>query len=56
MSGKTGDWTKVYPTFMSNDYLTFMFLDPSNHSRIPIFYLPPKIHKPGVPGRPIISG
>ena len=38
------------------DYPTFTFLDPSNHSRIPIFYLLPKIHKPGVPGRPIISG
>ena len=38
------------------DYSTFTFLDPSNNSRIQIFYLQPKIHIPGVPGRPIISG
>ena len=31
------------------DYSTFTFLDPSNNSRVPIFYLLPKIHKPGVP-------
>ena len=38
------------------DYKTFRFLDPKATTRGPIFYLLPKIHKPGTPGRPIISG
>ena len=38
------------------DYPTFKFLDPKINARTPLFYLLPKIHKPGVPGRPIISG
>ena len=38
------------------DYPTFTFLDPSNTSRVPIVYLLPKLHKPGVPGHLIISG
>ena len=32
------------------------FLSPVSPSRTPIFYLLPKIHKPNIPGRPIISG
>ena len=38
------------------NYQLFSFLDPKSSARIPIFYLLPKIHKPGTPGRPIISG
>ena len=38
------------------DYKTFRFLDPKATNRVPIFYLLPKIHKPGTPGIPIISG
>ena len=38
------------------DYKTLQHLLPSSPSRTPIFYLLPKIHKPGNPGRPIISG
>ena len=38
------------------NYQLFSFLDPKSSARIPIFYLLPKIHKPGSPGRPIISG
>ena len=37
-------------------YQIFKFLDPKGTTRTPIFYLLPKIHKPGTPGRPIISG
>ena len=33
---------------------TGQFLRPAN-SRTPIFYMPPKIHKPNNPGRPVIS-
>ena len=32
------------------DYTTFGFLDPKATTRLPIFYLLPKIHKPGTPG------
>ena len=32
------------------------FLSPVSLLRTPIFYLLPKIHKPNIPGRPIISG
>ena len=38
------------------NYQLFLFLDPKSSARIPLFYLLPKIHKPGTPGRPIISG
>ena len=38
------------------DNNTFTFLHPSTHSRTPVFYMLPKIHKENVPGRPIISG
>ena len=34
--------------------LTFNFLQPKN-SRTSRFYILPKLHKPGVPGRPIVS-
>ena len=34
----------------------YEFLQPQNIVRTPVFYLLPKIHKPGTPGRPIISG
>ena len=34
----------------------FLFLNPLNNSRTPLFYMLPKIHKEGTPGRPIISG
>ena len=32
------------------------FLSPVSPLRTPIFYLLPKVHKPKIPGRPIISG
>ena len=38
------------------DYKTLQHLLPPTPPRTPIFYLLPKIHKPGNPGRPIISG
>ncbi len=38
------------------DTSIFRFLTPSVNARTPIFYMLPKIHKPNVPGRPIISG
>ena len=38
------------------DYKTLQYLLPPTPPRTPIFYLLPKIHKPGNPGRPIISG
>ena len=38
------------------DYKAFRCRDPIATTRAPIFYLLPKIHKPGTPGRPIISG
>ena len=37
-------------------YKTLQYLIPPSPPRTPIFYLLPKIHKPGNPGRPIISG
>ena len=38
------------------DTATYKFLTPHSPSRIPLFYMLPKIHKPTIPGRPIISG
>lgn len=38
------------------DYTTFKFLHIDKPTRKPTLYLLPKIHKPDVPGRPIISG
>lgn len=38
------------------DYTTYQFLLPPIPTRIPTLYLLPKIHKPDIPGRPIISG
>ena len=38
------------------DCKTLQHLLPPSPPQTPIFYLPPKIHKPGNPGRPIISG
>lgn len=38
------------------DTNTYNFLIPHSPSRIPLFYMLPKIHKPNIPGRPIISG
>jgi hypothetical protein len=38
------------------DYTTFKFLMPPTPTKTPTIYLLPKIHKPGNPGRPIISG
>ena len=38
------------------DLQTSKYLTPDVNPRIPIFYLLPKVHKPNVPGRPIISG
>ena len=38
------------------DYTTFKFLYIDKPTRKPTLYLLPKIHKPDVPGRPIISG
>ena len=34
----------------------FLFLNPLNNSRTPLFYMLPKIHEEGTTGRPIISG
>ena len=34
----------------------YEFLQPQHTVRTPVFYLLPKIHKQGTPGRPIISG
>ena len=45
---------------MHNDKLiddtTYKFLYPETRTRTPTLYLLPKIHKPDIPGRPIISG
>ena len=38
------------------DYKTLQYLLPPTPPHTPIFYLLPKLHKPGNPGRPIISG
>ena len=38
------------------DDTTFKFLWPQTTVRMPTLYLLPKIHKPDIPGRPIISG
>ena len=38
------------------DHTTLKYLLPSNPPRTPPLYLLPKIHKPNIPGRPIISG
>ena len=35
---------------------TIEYLRPESPTRTPVFYLLPKIHKEGIPGRPIISG
>ena len=45
----------LYPHNYIN-YQIFSFIDPKSSARIPLFYSLPKIHKPGTPGRPIISG
>ena len=42
--------------FGDTDYKTLQYLLPPTQPCTPIFYLLPKIHKPGTPGRPIISG
>jgi len=38
------------------DLPTYKYLLPNSPSRTPLFYMLPKIHKPNIPGRPIISG
>ena len=38
------------------DSITFEFMLPPDHPRTPPFYMLPKIHNEGCPGRPIISG
>lgn len=38
------------------DDTTFKFLQPQTTTKTPTLYLLPKIHKPDIPGRPIISG
>ena len=38
------------------DKATKEFLLPPKNTRTPLFYGPPKIHKPGCPPRPIVSG
>ena len=38
------------------DHTTYKYLLPKNPPRTPPLYLLPKIHKPNMPGRPIISG
>ena len=38
------------------DETFFKYLTPNTKIRTPVFYLLPKIHKEGIPGRPILSG
>ena len=38
------------------DHTTYKFLLLHSPPRTPLFYLLPKLHKPNIPGRPIISG
>ena len=38
------------------DYTIYKFLLPHSPPRSPLFYLLPKLRKPNIPGRPIISG
>ena len=38
------------------DLTTYQYLLPHSPPRTPLFYMLPKIHKPNIPGRPIISG
>ena len=40
----------------ARDETTKNFLMPTLPTRTPLFYLLPKIHKKGVPGRPVVSG
>ena len=50
---------KIVKTFFTDqliDYTTFKFLSIDKPIRKPTLYLLPKLHKPDVPGRPIISG
>ena len=37
------------------DSYTFKFMSPYSSCRMSYFYILPKIHKPGIPGRPIVS-
>ena len=47
--------TNLYTKGDIDDTL-YNYLNPTPPLRTPIFYLLPKIHKPNIPGRPIISG
>ena len=50
---------KIVKTFFTDqliDYTAFKFLSIDKPIRKPTLYLLPKVHKPDVPGRPIISG
>ena len=53
---KITKYVKDLSKFGDIDYKTLQYLIPPSPPRTPIFYLLPKIHKPGNPGRPIISG
>ncbi len=60
---KTGEIATLVTTFLTHlrskghiDNDLYTYLSPSSKVRTPIFYMLPKIHKEGIPGRPIISG
>ena len=59
-TAETASEIETFLTHLYNEKLitsdTFDFLEPSNEVRTPVFYTLPKLHKEGIPGRPIISG
>ncbi|XP_053899191.1 uncharacterized protein LOC128845033 [Malaclemys terrapin pileata] len=45
-----------YTIYSRNSQLQYIYMDSPSEPRPGVFHLLPKIHKPGNPGRPIISG
>lgn len=59
-TAETASQIETFLTHLHNKKLitfeTFEFLEPSKNVRTPVFYILPKLHKEGIPGRPIVSG
>ena len=59
-TAETASEIATFLTHLYNEKLitrdTLDFLEPNNEVRTPVFYTLPKLHKEGIPGRPIISG